>query len=50
MTLGRSPHGVGSAAGMPYPASAFRSPASIFSAASSCMPGITCARASMSVM
>jgi len=31
---------VGSVAG--YPASAFRSPASIFSAASSCMPGITC--------
>jgi len=41
MTPGRSPHGVGSAAGMPYPASAARSPVSIFAAASACMPGIT---------
>ena len=42
MTPGRSPHGVGSAAGMPYPAGAARSPASIFAAASARMPGITC--------
>ena len=36
----RTPRPVGRT--IAYPASAFRSPASIFSAASSCMPGITC--------
>jgi hypothetical protein len=27
---------------VPYPARAFRSPASVFAAASSCIPGMTC--------